>query len=146
MHILLLKLAEENGHEQILGPLQRFSIEGRSYVVPTATEELSDHHILLSMRMLEAVAEGRVAEIVRLVRPGANVNTAYMFHDSKIPSVPIVFAAAKSDELVIDARLRNSAEVDRPDQNGMTVLRTAARNGQLTTVLLLLRWRSHLDY
>ncbi|RWA06915.1 hypothetical protein EKO27_g8190 [Xylaria grammica] len=151
-----LKLAEENGHEQILGFLQRFSIcyglgqglalwvldwSGQSDSVYIAvgspepscfpsffpTEELSDHHILLSMRILEAAAEGRVAEIVLLDRLGANVNTAYMFRDSKTPSVPIVFAAAKSDELVIVARLRSGAEVDRPGQDGMTALCMAAR-------------------
>ncbi|MEJ2719445.1 MAG: ankyrin repeat domain-containing protein [Deltaproteobacteria bacterium] len=111
--------------------------------------------------LIEAAKTGRVKEVVRLLKTGANMQAS----DKKYRMTPLMWACHKNHPEVVKVLLDRGADVNARYGNPQTPLMKAAREGNLEIVRLLLKhgaevnaksdigdtplhlaaWKGHLD-
>lgn len=80
-----------------------------------------------------AASYGRVAEMIRLIKVGVNIDGA----GATGCGIPIIRAAQAGQELAVSTLLQYGANIEAQDGWGQTALTLAARNGHTSVVKLL---------
>ncbi|KAK6949552.1 hypothetical protein Daesc_009635 [Daldinia eschscholtzii] len=124
-----LSVAEANGHEKVVELLKNYN--ALNYESGDETSEGLEDNLMYSNMLIRAAANGRVPEILRLLRIGASVD------GSGRGKVPLVRAANGGYIHAVTTLLGNGAEVDIPERDGLTALGAAARSGHPSIVRLL---------
>lgn len=81
--------------------------------------------------LLEAAANGRIPEMLRLIRIGAKING---MDDGE---VPIIWAARSGQKLAVSVLVDNGADIERRDVYGRTAMSYAKENNHESVVKLL---------
>lgn len=101
----------------------------------------ADHDALGRLPIHYAALEGRVDELLKLLREGAEVDVRDRKGDT-----PLLFAAQQDQVACVEALVASGAAVDAADANGNTpLLRAMAGGGSIRTAEVLLRAGANVD-
>jgi ankyrin repeat protein len=119
----------EKGKAPHINPVPRLP-EALAEERPRLTGEIRGQ---LNIELTQAAAQGRIADVKRLIGAGAGVN---VFIDN---GTPLMWAARNGSTAICGLLISKGANIDALDTvNGWTALRLAAKNGHTETCAFLL--------